>query len=153
MKTLSTPLRQSSQILIVLMSLVYFPRLALALEPIGKIGQPIPEQHAFLSNETLLRVVPTHIQVVNPHTNEVIDEFGKRIHKPTHVSHVVISPTAEHLSILNASVDSRRTTVNIWDVNAREQIFQWDMAGIIRVASFSPTAPLFATSYDDQIQL
>ena len=153
MKTLSTLLRQSSQVLIALMSLVYFPCLVFALESIGTIGQPYPEQHAFLPDGNILRIVPTHIQVVNPYTNEVIDEFGERIYKPTHVSHVVISPTAEHLAILNASVDPKITTVNIWDVNAREQISEWNTAGIIRLAAFSPTAPLFAISYDDEIQL
>ena len=153
MKTLSALLRRSLQVHIALISLVYLSCIAFAIEPIGTIGQPLPEQHAFLSNETLLRVVPTHIQVVNPHTDEIIDEFGERIHKRTHVSNVVISPTAEHLAILNSSIDSRTTTVNIWDTNAREQISQWDMPGIIRLAAFSPTAPLFAISFDNEIQL
>ena len=153
MKTLSTLLRRSSQVLIALMSLVYFPSLAFALEPIGTIGQPLPEQHAFLSNETLLRVVPTHIQVINPHTNEIIDEFGERIHEQTYVSDVVLSPTAEHLAILNYAIDSVTTNINIWDVNARQQISQWDFAGRIRVAAFSPVGSLFATSYDDEIHL
>ena len=153
MKTLSTLLRRNSQVLIALMSLVYFPSLAFALEPIGTIGQPLPEQHAFLSNETLLRVVPTHIQVINPHTNEIIDEFGERIHEQTYVSDVVLSPTAEHLAILNYAIDSVTTNINIWDVNARQQISQWDFAGRIRVAAFSPVGSLFATSYDDEIHL
>ena len=80
---------------ITIIGIFCFSHTAFALEPTGTIGQPISEQHVFLSNETILRVVPTHIQVVNPHTNEVIDEFGERIHKSTHVSHVIISPTAE----------------------------------------------------------
>ena len=138
---------------ITIIGIFCFSHTAFALEPIGTIGQPLPEQHVFLSNETLLRVVPTHIQVVNPYTNEVIDEFGERIYEQTHISHVIISPTAEHLAILNASVDPKITTVNIWDVNAREQISEWNIAGIIRLAAFSPTAPLFAISYDDEIQL
>ena len=37
----------------------------------------------------------------------------------------VLSPTASHLAILNHSGDPRATTVNIWDVNAREQVMEW----------------------------
>ena len=153
MKARANLFRRSLQVYIALMCLVCFPCLAFGIQPIATIGQPLPQQHAFLSNETILRVVPTHIQILNPYTNEVIDEFGERINSLTHVSHVFISPTLEHLAILNASGDSRTTTVNIWDVNARQQVSQWEMSGIIRVAAFSPTAPLLATSYDDQIQL
>ena len=153
MKTHINLLRRSLQAYIVLMILVYFPCLAFAIQPIGTIGQPLPEQHAFLSNETLLRVVPTHIQVANPHTNEIIDEFGERIHEQTYVSDVVFSPTAEHLAILNYAIDSVTTIINIWDVNARQQISQWDFAGRIRVVAFSPVGSLFATSYDDEIHL
>ena len=40
------------------MSLVYFSYLAFAIEPIGTVGQPFPEQHAFLSNEAVVRVTP-----------------------------------------------------------------------------------------------
>ena len=145
--------RQSLQVYIVLMSFIYFPCLAFSLEPIGAIGQPLPEQHAFLSNEILLRVVPTHIQVVNRHTNEIIDEFGERLLYPTHVSDVFISPTAEHLAILNYSINSRITTINIWDVNAREQVSQWEIPARIEVATFSRIDALFAISFNDEIHL
>ena len=118
-------------------------------EPIGTIGQPYPEQHVFLSNEVILRVVPTHIQIVDVNTGVVIYEFGER----TYISDVVFSPTAAHLAILNYSVDSGTTTVNVWDVNAREQISEWEIAGRIRVVAFSPTEPLFAASFDDEIHL
>ena len=153
MKTRANLFKQSLQFYIALMSIIYFPCLAFSLEPIGTIGQPLPEQHAFLSNETILRVVPTHIQVVNPHTNEIIDEFGERIHCTTHVSDVFISPTVEHLAILNYSIDSRITTVNIWDVNAREQVSQWEIPARIEVATFSPIDSLFAISFNDEIHL
>ena len=145
--------KRSVRFHITLMSLIYLPCLAFALEPIGTIGQPLPQQHVFLSNETILRVVPTHIQILNPYTNEVIDEFGERINSLRHVSHVFISPTLEHLAILNASADSRTTTVNIWDVEAREQITQWETEGIVRVGAFSPIGALFAISYEDEIHL
>ena len=63
---------------ITLIGIFCLPCLAFAIEPIGTIGQPLPEQHAFLSNDTILRVVPTHIQVVDLPTGTVIDEFGER---------------------------------------------------------------------------
>ena len=145
--------RRNVRFHIALLSLIYLPCLAFGIQPIATIGQPLPEQHAFLSNETILRVVPTHIQVVNPHTNEIIDEFGERLPYPTHVSDVFISPTAEHLAILNYSIDSRITTLNIWDVNAHEQVSQWEIPARIEVATFSRIGALFAVSFNDEIHL
>ena len=63
MKMLTTLLRRSLQVHIGLISLVYFPCFVLAIEPIGTIGQPRPEEHVFLSDEVILRVVRTHIQI------------------------------------------------------------------------------------------
>ena len=153
MKTRTNLFKQSLQFHIALMCIVYLPCLAFSLEPIGAIGQPLPQQNAFLSNETVLRVVPTHIQVVNPHTNEIIDEFGERLPYPTHVSDVFISPTAEHLAILNYSIDLRITTINIWDVNAREQVSRWEIPARIEVATFSRIGALLAISFNDEIHL
>ena len=47
----------------ILISVLYIPSIALAIEPIGTIGQPLPEQHAFLSNEAIVRVTPARIQI------------------------------------------------------------------------------------------
>ena len=149
MKTSNTLIRRSFQTATVLMSLVYFCCFAFAIEPIGTIGQPFPEQHAFLPNGNILRAVPTHIQVIDPRTGAVIDAFGER----THVSDVVFSPTATHLAILNYAVDSVTTTVNVWDVNAREQVSQWEIVGRSRVAAFSQTDPLLAISFENEIHL
>ena len=153
MKVRITLFRASLRFSIALMSFIYFPCLAFSLQPIGTIGEPIPEQHAFLSNETILRVVPTHIQIVNPYTNEIIAEFGERLPYPTHVSDVFISPTAEHLTILNFSIDSRRTTINIWDVKAREQVSEWEIPARIDVATFSRRDAHLALSFNDEIHL
>ena len=132
------------------MGLFCFPYFVFGLEPIGTIGQPLPEQHAFLSNDTILRVVPTHIQVVDLPTGAVIDEFGER----TDYSDVVFSPAASHLAILNYTVDAKVTTVHIWDVNAREQVSAWSVAARLdEVAAFSPKAPLFAAAFEDKIYL
>ncbi len=134
-----------------LFSIIYISDFAFAIEPIGTIGQPLPEQHAFLSNDTILRVVPTHIQVVDLSTGTVIDEFGERT---TDASKVVLSPTATHLAILNYTVGSKVTTVHIWDVNAREQVSEWRVtARLNEVAAFGAKAPLFAAAFEDQIYL
>ena len=137
-------------LLITLIGIFCLPCLAFAIEPIGTIGQPRPEQHAFLSNETILRAVPTHIQVVDAHTGAVVDEFGER----TYYSDVVFSPTATHLAILNhSSTKPRTTTINIWDVNAREQVMEWQFGNRVGYAAFSPTDSVFATSFKDGIHL
>ena len=137
-------------LLITLIGIFCLPCLAFAIEPIGTIGQPRPEQHAFLSNETILRAVPTHIQVVDAHTGAVVDVFGER----TDYSDVVFSPTATHLAILNhSSTEPRTTKINIWDVNAREQVMRWQFESRVRYAAFSPTDSVFATSFKDGIHL
>ena len=150
MKMLTTLLRRSLQVHIGLISLVYFPCFVLAIEPIGTIGQPRPEQHVFLSEEVILRVVRTHIQVIDAHTGAVVDAFGER----TYYSDVVFSPTASHLAILNySSTEPRTTTINIWDVNARAQVMEWQFGTHVRFVAFSPTDPVFATSFKDGIHL
>ena len=128
---------------------IYISGFAFAIEPIGIIGQPFPEEHAFLPDGDILRAVPTHIQVIDPQTGAVTDEFGER----TPVSDVVFSPTATHLAILNYDVDRGTTTVNVWAVNAREQTSQWEIAARSSVAAFSPTEPLLAISSDNEIHL
>ena len=149
MKTRITLVRRSLQVYIVLISIICTPHVALAIEPIGTIGQPFPEQHAFLPDGNILRAVLSHIQIIEADTGAVIDEFGER----TYISDVVFSPTAEHLAILNYASDSRITTVNIWDVEAREQIAEWEIPARISVAAFSPIDILFAISFNDEIHL
>ncbi len=151
MKMLTNLLGRSSQVsYITLIGILCLPCLAFAIEPIGTIGQPLPEQHAFLSNDTILRVVPTHIQVVDLHTGTVIDEFGER----TYASNVVFSPTGSHLAILNYTASSKVTTLHIWDVDAREQVSAWSVAARLNdVAAFSAKAPLFAAAFADKIYL
>ena len=149
MKTRITLVGRSLQVYIVLISIICTPHVALAIEPIGTIGQPFPEHHAFLPDGNILRAVLSHIQIIEADTGAVIDEFGER----TYISDVVFSPTAEHLAILNYASDSRITTLNIWDVEAREQIAEWEIPAWIEVATFSPVGALFAISFNDEIHL
>ena len=137
MKTLTPFFSRSFQVYIVLISINCTPYVAFAIEPIGTIGQPLPEQHAFLSDGNILRAVLSHIQIIDTDTGAVIDEFGDR----TYISDVVFSPTAEHLAILNFSPDSKITTINIWDTNAREQVSEWKIPARIDVAAFNPIDP------------
>ena len=134
---------------VALLGILCIPSTAVAIEPIGTIGRPYPEAHAFLSNEALLRAVPTHIQIVHARTGEVIDEFGKRSDSST----VAFSPTAEHAVILNHPPDSKATTVHVWDVKARRQISHWEIPTWIGVSALSPAEPLFADSFNDEIHL
>ncbi len=146
MNLLGRSLRVSYMILI---SIFYFSGVAFALKPIGKLGEPLVDQHAFLSNKTILRVLYSHIEVVDADTGVVIDIFGDR----NYVSEVILSPTASHLAILNYSSDLKTTTVDIWDTHARQQTSQWEMAGPVRLAAFSRIGSLFAVSFADEITL
>ena len=150
MKTLTPLLRQNLWIILVLISIAGIPCVAFGLEPIATIGQPAPEAHAFLTNDTILRVVPTHIQVVDAETGEVIDEFGER----TDDSGVVFSPTGSHVALLNYSTDTEKTTINIWDANAREQINAWEIEyRVFDNAAFSPAQPILAINAAREIHL
>ena len=150
MKRHMNPLGRSLRIsYMTLICIFYFSAAAFALEPIGSIGEPLVEKHAFLSNETILRVLYSHIQVVEADTGSVIDAFGER----NDISDVILSPTVSHLAILNYSRDSKTTTIDIWDTHARQQTAKWEMTGRIRLAAFSRTGSLFAVSFDDEITL
>jgi WD40 repeat protein len=150
-KTHITLLKRSFQVFSVLISIVCIPCVTFGIEPIGTIGQPFPEQHAFVNNQTIVRVVPTHIQIIDTNAGEVVDEFGKR----THYSNVKLSPTAEHLAMLNRNINSKTTTVGIWDVNRRQLISQWEIAGYIydHDTAFCPTQPIFATAIASEVHL
>ena len=149
MKTLILLLRQSLKTYITLICFFCMPYIAFAIEPIATIGQPRPLQHAFLNNGTILRVVPTHIQVVDANTGEIVDEFGNL----TYYSDVVFSPDGTHLAIFNSFGYPQKTKVEIWNINALERIATWEIEDGIDVAAFSPTQPLLAISIDGEIHL
>ncbi len=150
MKTLTPLLRQKLQIVLVFISIAAIPCVAFSLEPIATIGQIGPKSHAFLTNDTLLRVVPTHIEVVDTDTGEVIDEFGKL----RYLNDAVFSPTNSHAALLSYSRDTEKTIINIWDVNAREQINALEIEGrIFDKAAFSPTQPIFVFPIAREIYL
>ena len=134
---------------ILLFSILCIPCVVFALEPVGTIGQPRPDEHAFLPNGFILQAVRTHIQIVHPDTGEVVDEFGER----ADISDVVFSPTAEQLAILDYVPDSMTTTVTIWDVNVRRQISEWEVPVRIDKGAFSPKGAQLAISFNNEIDL
>ena len=146
MKTLPVFLKQHLRVYIVLICVVCLSHIAVAIEPIAIIGQPRPKQHAFLDKNTILRVVPTHIQVVDVNTGDVIDEFAKL----THYSDVMFSPNSSHLAFQTANQPS---TVEIWDANTREKISEWEIDDEFNIAAFSPVQPWLATLRDREIHI
>ena len=153
MKTDITLSKRSFQVYMTVISVICISRSVFGMEPIATIGQPFPEQHAFLSNDAIVRVTPTRIQIIGANTGAVIDEFAER----EYFSDVVLSPDASHLAILTHAHDGKRTTVCIWDVNAREQVSEWRVEfriyDVAEVAAFSPTDPLFAIPSENAIHL
>ena len=149
MTIFTTHLKQNWHVYIGVLCFVYIPHIIFALEPIATIGQPRPLQHAYPDNDTILRVVPSHIQIVDANTGEVIDRFGNK----DYFSKVMFSPDGSHSVIQNRSSNSDGYTVDIWDVSAREQITTWELEDNFQIAAFSPTQPLLAISIDDEIYL
>lgn len=135
---------------VILIIVSYAPEIGFCLEPIGTIGHELPEQHTFLSNDKMLRVVQTHIEIVDVDTGEVEDKFGNL----TEYSEVAFSPSASHVAILDSSSKDNKTIVEIWDINTREIVSNWVFdSDISYYGVFSPFAPLFATVSDRTIKL
>ncbi len=150
MKTCINLLLQSLRVYLVLICILCFPCIAFSIEPIATIGKPIPDSHAFLNNDSFLRVLPTHFQIIDSQTGEVVDEFGEL----TKNTDVIISPNATHLAVLNHLKDRKITTVSIWDTNTHEQISLWEIPSTISdLAGFSPTQPILATILNREIHL
>ena len=125
------------------------PRFINAIEPIATIGQPTPLQHAFLTNDTFVRVVPTHIQIVDIDTGSVIDDFANL----NEYDDVVFSSETTHVAIQKSKDNPRGYTIEIWDVNTRTQISQWDIEDDFRIAAFSPTEPIFSAIISNKVYL
>ncbi len=149
MKTLPLFFIQNLRVNIILICVVCLQHIAVAIEPIAIIGQPNPEKYAFLDSHTILRVVATHIQVVDADTGEVVDEFGN--FKGGH--NVMFSPTGSHFATQDYIKDSETHIVSIWDTNAREKISEWTVEDRIDLVTFSPEEPILAAAINDRIYL
>ncbi len=135
---------------VILISIFYLHNLTNAIEPIGTIGHELPQKHVFHTNGKMLRVVQRHIEIVDVDTSEVEDEFGNL----TDNSEVAFSPNVSHIAILDSSWTNKTTTVNIWDINAREISSNWEFeSDDSYYGAFSPIEPLFAAVSDTSIEL
>ncbi len=139
-------LKDHLRVYVAIICVVCLPHIAVAIEPIAIIGQPEPIKHSFLDSNTILRVVPTHIQILDANTGKVIDEFGNF----SYYSDVVFSPNASHVAI---QLYNRADAVEIWDVNTRQKISEWEADGEFNIAAFSPTQPWLATLMNRQIHI
>ena len=148
MKSLKNIITKGLHIHLSILCLLLTSSPLLAIEPIATIGQPLPVQHAFLNNNSLIRVVPTQIHIVDVDTNETVDVFGEC----TDFCDVIFSPSSSHLAILNHTTNPRTTTVSIWDTTKREKISQWLIESVIYDrAAFNPVQPIFAAYLPSEI--
>lgn len=150
MKRFTTRIHIHLQVYFALILIFYLPAITLAVEPIGTIGQQLPEKHAFLSDDKILRVVQTHIEIVDANTGEVVDQFAELQSN----SYIAISPSVEHLAILSTLPDSDEDSVQIWDINAKELISEWQyVSDAQRNAAFNPTSPMLVIAAKEGFHL
>lgn len=150
MNTCAFCFRQGLLFLIVFICIVGGQYTALAVEPIATIGQPQPEKHVFLSNDRYLRVVRTHIRIVDSNSGVVVAEFADLIQDRL----LGISPTGAHVAILRATGVEDNWMINIWDVNTQNLISEWEIeAESLDIAAFSPVEPILVISADNQKHL
>ena len=147
MNRLSTCAKPQFSFYILIIGFFFILPNVFAIEPIGRIGRPPPLQHVFLNNTTFVRVVPTHFQIVDLITGEIIDEFGNL----TYETNVVFSTDSSHVVIQNRSGNNEGYTITIWDVDERKEISKWMFENDFQTAAFHPDRPLLATSIDDEI--
>ncbi len=135
---------------IVTLCVINIPGITLALEPIGTIGHQLPREHVFFTNDQMLRVVQTHIEIVDANTGEVKDIFANL----TDYSEVAFSPSTSHVAILDSSWKDNKTIVEIWDINVKEIISNWEIdSDDIYYGAFSPIDPLLATVSNRSMEL
>ena len=120
-----------------------------AIEPIATIGNPYPEKHVFLDNDTFVRVVPSYIQIVDTNTGDVVDEFGKFSYGPD----IWLSTDGSHLASTIYSVDTKEKILHVWDVNSRKQLMEWKSEDRVDYVAFNPIHPILATSNINDISL
>ena len=135
--------------LIILFGIIGFPCYTYGIEPIGSIGKPLPEKHAFYSNNLMVRVVRTEIQIVDTITGDIIDTIGN--YKP--YDETVLSPINSLIAIQTRIDESDGSSISIWDFNSRIKIseFKTNIRGDIK--ALSPTEPIIVTYHDNEIDL
>ena len=126
------------------------PEITFGIDPISTIGHQLPKQYTFLSNDEILRVVQTHIEIVDANTGEVEDKFGFL----TDNSDVTFTPNVSHVAVMDYYGNTDKTIVNIWDINTREIVSNWEYESDIKYHGvFNPIDPLFVTVSNHSIEL
>ena len=135
---------------VILLGMTFTSGIAADIQPIGSIGQPYPEQNdAFLPDGTILRVLMNRIEIVNPNTNEIIAQFAER----TKMGDVTISSDGLWIAITTHRWTSASNLVEIWDIATQKRVREWETSSYLSLLTFSPTAPLLATSSRADIDL
>ena len=147
MNRLSNGIKSEILFFIFALFTTFVPHIVFANDPIASIGTPQPEKFAFLDNKTVVQVVPTHFQIVNTETGNIIDEFGSI----TDSYRVWLSEDGSHIANVNYFRDTNEYTLNVWDAIKRERINEWRIENTISFVSFSPTQPILAAAENDDI--
>ena len=94
---------------------------ALAIEPVGTIGKGYIRQLFFLPDGNMLRVMPKHIEIVDPDNDVVLANFAE---SSEFLGLVIVSPDGRLL------VNSRSEMVELWDINGQEKLGEWEFASL-----------------------
>ena len=94
---------------------------ALAIEPVGTIGKAPFRKLSFLPDGNMIRVMPKHIEIVDPDNDVVIAAFAE---SSEFLGLVIVSPDGGQL------VNRRREMVELWDINGREKLGEWEFASL-----------------------
>ena len=94
---------------------------AAANKPVGTIGKEPLRQLTFLPDGNMIRVMPKHIEIVDPDTDVVLANFAE---SSEFLGLVIVSPDGGQL------VNRRRDTVELWDIDGQEKLGEWEFASL-----------------------
>ncbi len=94
---------------------------AVAIKPVGTIGREPLRQLTFLPDGNMLRVMPKHIEIVDPDNDVVLATFAE---SSDFLGLVIVSPDGGQL------VNRRRELIELWDINGQEKLGEWGFASL-----------------------
>ena len=95
---------------------LFISAMAVAVEPIGSLGEGALHQAHFLPDGTVLRVMADRIEIVNPDTNTVIDKFAEGLNW----GRVTLSPDGAWLAIAIDLGGTTKPSIEIWEIATRK---------------------------------
>ena len=129
---------------------LFISTMAVAVEPIGSLGEGVLQQAHFLPDGTILRVMRDRIEIVNPDTNTIIDKFAEGLNW----GRVTLSPDGAWLAITVYLGGTTKPSIEIWEIATRKLIRRLESTlERVHMVAFSTAAPLLAVTYRDQIDL